>query len=59
MTHLFSCSIALNSGDVLQSLLFYTSLKLLSVLFHLRLELGLSKRIKDSVAFVLVVHIPN
>ena len=35
------------------------SLKLLSVLIHLRLELGLSERIKDSVAFVLVVLIPN
>jgi len=34
-------------------------LKLFSVLFHLRLELGLSERIKDSVAFVLVVVIPN
>jgi hypothetical protein len=32
---------------------------LLSVLFHLRLELGLSERIKDSLAFVLVVLIPN
>jgi hypothetical protein len=32
---------------------------LLSVLFHLRLELGLSKRIEDSVAFVLVVLVPN
>ena len=36
------------------SILFSISLKLLSALFHLRLELGLSKRIKDSVAFVLV-----
>jgi hypothetical protein len=34
------------------------SLKLLSVLFHLRFELGLSK-LKDSVTFVLVVLIPN
>jgi hypothetical protein len=48
----------LNSGDV-PTLLFSISLKLLSVLFHLRLELGLSKRIKDLVAFVLVVLIPN
>jgi hypothetical protein len=30
------------------------SLMLLSVLFHLRLELGLSERIKDSLAFVLI-----
>ena len=35
------------------------SLKLLSVLFHLGLELGLSERIKDLVAFVLVVPISN
>ena len=35
------------------------SLRLLSVPLHLRLELGLSERIKDSAAFVFVVLIPN